>query len=509
MSSVIETAGEVATSLLPSRRFPKGARLPKVAILGAGFGGLCAAIRLQQAGLDDFTIYEKSDGVGGTWRDNSYPGAGCDVPSHLYSFSFASERGWSRKFARQPEILDYIERVTDRFRLRPHIRFETPVTAMRWSDDDLTWTLTLEDGSTEVVDVVISGLGQLNRPAFPDIPGRDEFAGTTFHSARWDHDHDLTGERVAVIGNGASAVQFIPEIQREASELLVFQRSANWIMPRKDRAFTDDERRRFQSIPGWQKLYRSYIYWTFETRFFALKEGSKAGPIAAKITKDYLEHEIADPELRAKLTPDYPVGCKRILISDDFYQALAQPNVEVITDRIERITADAVVTTDGVEHPVDTIIYGTGFRSTEFLAPLEVVGRKGFDLRDAWADGAEAYEGIAVSGFPNLFVLYGPNTNLGHNSIIFMLECQVHYVMNLLHRMVDDGVAAIDVKPEVQAAYNDEIQRSVERLVWSSDQCSSWYKTDTGKVTNNWPHYTLRYWAQTRRPDFDAYDAVS
>lgn len=496
-------------SLLPNRRFPRGARLPRVAILGAGFGGLCAAIRLQQAGLTEFTIYEKSDGVGGTWRDNSYPGAGCDVPSHLYSFSFASERNWTRKFARQPEILDYIERITDRYGLRRHLRCNTTVTRLDWSDDDRTWTLTFADGTTAVADVVISGLGQLNRPAFPDIAGRETFAGTTFHSARWDHDHDLTGERVAVIGSGASAVQFIPEVQRQAGELVVFQRSPNWIMPRNDRAFTDAERRRFATVPGWQRLYRSFIYWTFETRFFALQEGSKAGPIAAKITKDYLRKEVADPELRAKLTPDYPVGCKRILISDDFYRALTQPNVEVVTDRIDRIEADAVVTADGRRREVDTIIYGTGFRSTEFLAPLEVHGRGGVDLHEVWRDGAEAYEGITVSGFPNLFVLYGPNTNLGHNSIIFMLECQVHYVMALLHRMVADGLAAVDVRPEVQASYNAEIQASVKRLVWASDQCSSWYKTDSGKVTNNWPHYTIQYWARTRTPNLDAYEAVA
>ena len=475
-----------------------GVPTPRVAILGAGAAGLCMAMQLQDAGIHSFTIYEKSDGVGGTWRDNTYPGAACDVPSHLYSFSFAPKTDWTRKFAEQPEILGYFESLVDSHGLAPHLRFGTEVVAATWSDDDSTWELELGDGERITADVVVSGLGQLNRPNIPDIEGLDGFEGTTFHSARWDHDHDLRGERVAVIGIGASAIQFVPRVAKVARQLTLFQRSVNYVAPKPDRRYRPWERWLLDHVPPVQRAYRSSIYWRFEARFALMRKGNKLGAMMQDRFGKEVSKMVSPALPEAALVPDYTPGCRRILIANDWYPTLLRPDVEVVTDDVARISAHAVHTADGREVPVDTIIFGTGFHSTEFLSPLRITGREGRDLNEVWADGAHAYLGLTVAGFPNLFMLYGPNTNLGHNSILFMIEQQVGYIRSLLVDMVREDAVAAEVTDAAMQRYDAEIEQLAERTVWAED-CHSWYKTESGRITNNWPDYTVRYRRRLRR----------
>lgn len=476
-----------------------GTATPRIAIIGSGFGGIGMACRLRQAGIETFTIYEKADAVGGTWRDNTYPGAACDVPSHLYSLSFAPKTDWTRKFPEQPEILGYLNEVTDRFGLRPHLRLGTEITEATWDDDAACWRLTFADGDTAEADVVVAATGQLNRPQIPAIEGLDDFAGTVFHSARWDHDHDLTGRDVAVIGIGASAIQFVPEIAKTSGTLTLFQRSSNFVAPKPDGLFSEEARERFRRYPLLQKLYRLSIWLRFDARWLLFRKGSRAARMLEKRFATELGKAITDDLPAEALLPDYPVGCKRILISNDWYPTLYRPNVKVVTTPVERITATGVVS-DGVEYPADTIVFGTGFASTGFLAPIKVTGRGGRDLHAEWHDGAEAHLGITVAGFPNLFVLYGPNTNLGHNSIIFMLERQIAYALTWIRRLVEDDAASVEVRASAQADSNSRLQRRLERTVWAAS-CHSWYKTASGKITNNWSGPTVAYWWYTRRPD--------
>ena len=479
---------------------------PSIAILGTGFGGLGMAIRLRQAGITSFTIYEKADGVGGTWRDNTYPGAECDVPSHLYSLSFAPKHDWSRHYPEQPEILAYLQDCAERWDLGPHLRFGTEIAAARFDDAEARWTLETTAGEELTADVVICGLGQLNRPYAPDIPGLAEFDGSVFHSARWDHDHPLDGESVAVIGNGASAVQFVPRIAPIAGHLTIFQRSANWVMPKANPPFSERAKATFARLPWLDRAYRTSIYLRFEARFSLFRRASRLARLVEKAGTSYRERQVADPELREKLTPDYPIGCKRILAVSDYYSTVVRDDVDVVTDRIERVTPSAIVTDDGREHPVDTIILATGFESTDFLSPIQFTGRDGLKLDEVWHEGAEAYLGMTVSGFPNLFMLYGPNTNLGHNSIVFMLERQIAYVLQCLEEMVAAPLASLEVRPGAMASYNRAVQQRMHRTVWEAG-CSSWYKNESGKVTNNWPTFTVAYWLATRHPRFSAFDA--
>jgi cation diffusion facilitator CzcD-associated flavoprotein CzcO len=490
-----------------SRRPGSAPTTPSIAILGAGVAGLCMAIRLKQAGIHSFTIYEKSNQVGGTWRDNTYPGAGCDVPSHLYSFSFEPKFDWSRLFSLQPEIQRYLEHCVGKYDLQPHIRFGVEIAAVRFDEDAAVWRLRTTAGEEVRATVVVSGTGQLNRPHVPTIPGLDEFAGTWFHSARWRHDHECAGGRVAVIGNGASAIQFIPPVAQTAKRLTIFQRTANWVIPRNDRAYRPWEQWAFRHVPGFARFHRALIYWRFEMRFFGFFKNSWFGRKMEQHASEYMASHITDRALQDVLTPDYPAGCKRILISDDYYQALAQPNVDVVTEPIARITREGVVTADGSVHPADTIVFATGFETTTFLAPIEFEGLGGRRLSESWKDGAEAYLGVAVSGFPNLFLLYGPNTNLGHNSIIFMIECQVRYVLQCIERLRRGRLAYLDVKPHVQRHFNTALQRRIKNTAWDAG-CTSWYKTASGKVTNNWSGFTVEYWWRTRRPDQAAFTEV-
>lgn len=477
-------------------------------IIGAGMSGLCAAIKLKQAGIDDFVILEMTDGVGGTWHDNSYPGSGCDVPSHLYSYSFEPKADWSRLFSLQPEILDYFEHCADKYGLTPHIRLNTAVAGARFDSVTGRWRVTTQAG--EVIDarVLIAGCGQLNRPYVPDLPGLEDFEGTSFHSARWNHAHDLTGQRVAVIGNGASAVQFVPQIAPQVERLSIFQRSCNWIIPRKDKPYSGVSKRLFKWLPFLAWLHRSHIYCIMEMRFAGFRQGGWYAPILKRMATRHMKAQVPDPELRARLTPDYPVGCKRILISDDYYPAIQRDNVDIVTDPIDRITPTGVRMASGREVVADTLIFGTGFQSTGFLAPMEITGLNGRTLDAAWADGAEAYLGLTVAGFPNMFILYGPNSNLGHNSIIFMVERQVEYMVRCVKSLVDRDLLYLDVKADVMADYNSHVQQDLKRSVWDAG-CGNWYKTDNGKITNNWPSWSVAYWWRLRHAGLKDFDAVA
>ncbi len=476
----------------------------EVIIIGSGFSGLCLGHHLKRDGKSDFVILEKDARLGGTWRDNSYPGAACDVPSFAYCFSFAQKTDWSRKWSPQSEILAYTEEVADRFDLRRHVRFNQEVTRASWDERTAEWTVETRSGETWVARHLVSGVGQLNMPAWPDIPGRDTFKGTAFHSARWDHDANLAGKRVAVIGNAASAIQFIPEIAAEVGSLLIFQRSANWMMPRMDREYTEAEHRRFARWPWLAKLYRWSIWARFDLRFPVFAGNRWLGALVRKAAEKHLEEAVPDPVLRKALTPDYPVGAKRLLISDNYYRTLGRDNVRLLTERIERITETGVVTADGTEHQADVLIFATGFRSTEFLVPMEIRGRDGRLLSEEWKEGAEAYLGITVPSFPNFFMMYGPNTNLGHNSIIFMIECQAGYIMSCLGGLERAGATAFDLRPEVSRAFNDRLQERLRDTVWARVS-ASWYKNKAGRITNNWSGTTTAYWWATRRADLSDY----
>ena len=479
----------------------------RVLIIGSGFGGLGMAIQLQKAGIEDFLLLEKAAEVGGTWRDNSYPGAACDVPSHLYSFSFEPKTDWSRTYAPQAEIYGYMLHCVTKYQLRSRIRCNAEVASAAFDAAAALWRVTLSTGEELYSEVLISACGQLNQPAYPALPGIEQFAGEAFHSARWRHDLNLSGKRVAVIGTGASAIQFVPQIQPQVGELKLFQRSAAYVLPKPDRAYRPWELALMRRLPWLQRLDRGFKYVQHEVRGLAFISMPWLMKLFRFSFERHLKQHISDPQLRSQLQPNYPMGCKRILISNDYLPALTQPNVTVISEAISRVSETAIITADGCEHPCDVLIYGTGFAATDFLAPMQIRGLGGQELNQAWRDGAEAYKGISVSGFPNLFILYGPNTNLGHNSIIYMLESQFRYVLGCIDLLRQQGARYVDVKATVQQRYNQQIQASSHRTIWEQG-CSSWYKTASGKSTNNWPGYTFTYRQQTRAPEPDDYECT-
>ena len=474
----------------------------RIAIIGSGFAGIGMAIRLKRLGYRSFTIYEAAGDLGGTWRDNTYPGAACDVPSHLYSFSFEANPLWSRAFSHQHEILAYLKHCACKYGVDSAIQFNARVTSARFNEARLVWMLDISGGGvreTVEADVVIAASGPLSRPAMPQIDGLDTFGGKIFHSARWDHEYLLEGKRVAVIGTGASAIQFVPKIQPRVAHLLLFQRTAPWIMPKPDKPISERARWFFRNLPFTQRCVRSAIYWQMESRGIAFFVNPKLTEPAMKFARSYLERRVKDPALRAKLTPAYRLGCKRVLLSSDYYPALGKPNVEVVTTPIHAIVHDGIVTDDGVHHAVDAIICGTGFQVNDVGAPFDVTGVDGADLGALWLkDGPEAYLGTSIADFPNFFMIAGPNTALGHNSMIYMIESQVQYIADCLRELHRRGARTMNLRADVPRAVNANLQRNMQRSVWTTG-CRSYYQTKSGKVTAIWPGFTFSFRRRTRR----------
>ncbi len=468
----------------------------RVAIVGAGPGGLCTGIRLRQSGIEDFLILEKADGVGGTWWHNRYPGAECDVQSHLYSFSFEPKVDWSRPYAGQAEILGYMEHCADKYGLYPFIRFGAAVEAAHWNDDSAFWTVSLRSGGSVRARVLVSAQGMFNALAYPDLPGLDCFEGVAFHSARWNHDHSLRGRRVAVIGSAASAVQFVPEIAPLVRELTLYQRTANWVLPKADTPYTDEQLEHFRSHPEAAAALRQQIYDDLEG--FITFSDSSALEAAERSGLENLS-VVKDPDTRRKLVPQHPFGCKRPLASNVYYPVFNEPHVRLVTTPIAAVTAGGVVTADGVERPADTLIFATGFQTGRYLSAIDVRGRGGVRLEDAWSEGAQAYLGMTTAGFPNLFMLYGPNTNNG--SILFMLERQVDYVLRALQRLDEERLAWLDVRPEVMSRYNAELQEAISRVeVWQAG-CNGYYRAPSGRVVTQWPYTMTEFATRTARDD--------
>jgi cation diffusion facilitator CzcD-associated flavoprotein CzcO/acetyl esterase/lipase len=500
------TRRELAASRGPASRRSEAAAIehgnPRVAVVGAGFGGIGLGMALRAAGWTDpagLTILDRADGVGGVWRANTYPGAACDVPSHLYSFAGAPGREWTRRFAPQPDILRYLQRLTREHGLTEHVRLGTEVIEARWDEARSVWRLSLAGGDSLDAEVLVPACGQLSRPVRPAIPGLDRFPGPVFHSAEWDHGVDLDGKRVAVIGTGASAAQFVPAIADRVAALTVFQRSAPHVIPKPDREY------RGRGLPGGRAAGRAFWTAFFETGALGLTWVRAAGLPLRLASAALRRRQIADRALRARLTPDHPVGCKRILVSSDWFPTLTRPHVDLVTVPIAEVDATGVRTADGAEHPADVIVLGTGFATTDFLAPMQVFGAGGRELSEQWRDGASAHLGMAVPGFPNLFLLYGPNTNLGSGSIVHMLECQIGYVRQAVE-LLRSGVRTLAVRPEVAARFDAEIQERLARSVWTG--CRSWYRTASGRVVNNWPGTMREYGRRTRRFDVTEYETT-
>ena len=474
----------------------------EVVVVGSGFAGLGQLLALRRAGITDVVLLEKADALGGTWRDNTYPGCACDIPSHMYSLSDVPNPDWSRSYSPQPEIRDYLERLADSHDLRRHVRFGQEMTGATWDEQDRTWTVHTRGGTTWRTHFLVSGTGPLHLPHVPDLPGADGFTGPSFHSARWDHDVDLRGKRVAVIGTGASAVQFVPQIAGVAAEVQLYQRTPAWVLPKGDEPLSEGRRRFFVRHPRAHRAYRAAVYAALESRAVAFHaHPALLRPVEWLATKN-IERAIADPDLVAKLTPDYSIGCKRILVSNDYYPTLARPDVEVITGGVREVRVASIVGGDGTERDVDVIIYGTGFHVTDAFDRLEIRGRGGRTLREVWHEGGmTTHLGMTVTDFPNLFLLLGPNTGLGHNSVVFMIECQARYVTQAITTVHETGMGGLDVRAEVLQRSNAAVQRRLGTGIWTRGGCTSWYLDAAGVNRTIWPGSTVRYWWETRRFD--------
>ncbi|HEX4462202.1 MAG TPA: NAD(P)/FAD-dependent oxidoreductase [Polyangia bacterium] len=480
-----------------------------VAIAGSGFGGLGMAIRMLQRGMRDFLVFERAHEVGGVWRDNSYPGCACDVQSHLYSFSFAPNPAWSRAYSPAAEIHAYLRRCAERFGVTPYLRFGHEITRATWDGERNRWQLETAGGDY-TADVFIGAMGALSEPKLPAIPGLASFGGPVFHSARWDHDFALAGKRVAVIGTGASAIQFVPQIQPQVRQLHVFQRTPPWIVPRNDVAFTARQKWLLGRSSLLQKLTRASIYVRRELSALAFLH-PRLAQLAEKLSHAQLKRQVADPQLRARLTPSYRIGCKRVLVSDDYLPALAQPNVDVVTDAITAVTPSGVVTADGRERAVDAIICGTGFHVTDMPFAARIRGRDGRTLETTWNGSPKAHLGLAVHGFPNLFLLLGPNTGLGHSSVVLMMESQIEHVLGALQALERGPFAggAIEPRAQAQAAFVAAVDARMRNTVWSTGGCSSWYLDRTGRNSTLWPSYTFAFRRRVARFDRREYEAVA
>ncbi|MFJ3962753.1 flavin-containing monooxygenase [Streptomyces sp. NPDC090036] len=485
----------------------------RVAVIGSGFGGLGAAVRLRREGITDFVVLERAGSVGGTWRDNSYPGCACDVPSHLYSFSFAPNPDWPRTFSGQPAIRDYLEHVADTFGLRRHVRLDTEVLMMRWDADELRWEIETSAGEL-TADVVVSATGPLSDPKMPEIPGLAEFPGKVFHSARWDHDYDLRGKRVAMIGTGASAIQIVPAIAPEVERLTLFQRTPPWVMPRTDRAITAVERWLHRQLPFTRAARRGLLWGIRELQVSAFTKRPNQLGLIESLAKANMARSIKDPALRAKLTPSYRIGCKRILLSSEYYPALARPDVDLVASGLKEIRGSVLVAADGTETEVDAIIFGTGFHVTDMPIADRVVGAQGQTLADAWKDGMQALRGATAAGFPNWMTIIGPNTGLGNSSMILMIESQLNYMADYLRQLalLDGsslgGKVALGARPSAVGRWNRQVQARMERTVWNTGGCTSWYLDAQGRNTTVWPGTTGEFRRETLSVDLAEYEVV-
>jgi cation diffusion facilitator CzcD-associated flavoprotein CzcO len=478
-----------------------------VVIVGAGFGGIAAAIELKRHGIDDVTILERAPGLGGTWHYNSYPGAACDVPSHLYSFSFAQRRDWSRLCSPQAEIHSYLHDVARTHDIQRHVQCGRTVTACAWHAEDARWQIDTAEGDRYEADAIVLATGQLHQAAHPRIEGIDAFAGRSFHSAQWDHSYPLAGKRVAVVGTGASAVQFIPEIASQAARLTVFQRTGNWMLPRRNRRYPRAVRTAIERVPGVQEFRRNFMFQYCEMITAAIRHPRTIGRLAGLRSAAFMRWQLKDPDVRRKAWPDYTFGCKRVLFSSHYLPALQRANVELVTDAIERVTPSGLVTADGTEHEVDCIVWGTGFKTNDFMFPMRVIGARDEELSAAWAHGAHAHLGMTVPGFPNMFVMYGPNTNTSGGSIIVYLEAQAAYLRQALTQLRARGARAVEVRSEVERESDRELQARFAGTAWT--RCESWYRDESGRIVANWPGYMRDYLQQTRTLDPNEYSFTS
>ncbi|MDT5091714.1 MAG: cyclohexanone monooxygenase [Mycobacterium sp.] len=475
-----------------------GGRGLSVGIIGAGPGGLALGIFLRKAGFRNFTIFDREDGVGGTWRINTYPGLACDVKSHLYSYSFDLNPDWSRLWSGQPEILQYFERCAQRYELKPNLRLNTEICSATWDTEVQAWTLTTAAGERHIFDVVVSAVGLFTQPVMPDLIEEEPFTGTVMHSARWDHSVDLTDSRVALLGTGSTASQLLPELAKTAQKVYSVQRSPTWILPKPDRSYTERERWLFAHIPFAKKIYRTRLWLRSEANISVIENGSDKTQEFKALAVGMLESAVADDELRAKLTPDHPLGCKRLVFSSDFVPALTQTNVDVVSSPARSLRSRTLVTEDGTELDVDVVVCATGYAAADYLGQIDVVGERGMSLRQTWHDGAYAYLGMAVPGFPNFFMLYGPNTNVGSNSVIFMLEAQAHYIVRALRYMRRKGKSYIGVRQETMADFTAKIDRWMEGTVWTT-RCHNYFRAANGRVVTQWPRSARAFWTLTRR----------
>ncbi|OBB44047.1 NAD(P)/FAD-dependent oxidoreductase [Mycobacterium sp. 852002-51961_SCH5331710] len=467
-----------------------------VGIIGAGPGGLALGIFLRKAGFRDFTIFDREDGVGGTWRINTYPGLACDVKSHLYSYSFDLNPDWSRLWSGQKEILEYFERCARRYELAPHLRLNTEITSARWSGED--WRLTTATGEQFTFDVVVSAVGLFTRPVMPDLVQEEPFTGAVMHTARWDHSVDLTGKRVAVLGTGSTAAQLVPEVAKVADRVYSVQRSPTWILPKPDRPYTERERWMFRYVPLAKRIYRTRLWLRSESNISVIENGSDKTQEFTDIALKVLEAAVPDEELRRRLTPDHPLGCKRLVFATDYLQTLTQPHVEVVASPARSLRARSLITEDGTELDVDVVLCATGYAAADYLGQINVVGEDGVSLRETWSDGAYAYLGMVVPRFPNFFMLYGPNTNVGSNSVIFMLEAQAHYIVRALRHLRRKGKSYIAVRPSAMAAFLAKVDRWMEGTVWLT-RCSNYFRAANGRVVTQWPRSARAFWGMTRR----------
>jgi cyclohexanone monooxygenase len=477
---------------------PANGLSPSIGIIGAGPGGLALGILLRKAGFGDFTIFDREDGVGGTWRINTYPGLACDVKSHLYSYSFDLNANWSRMWSGQAEILDYFEQCARRYQLAPNLKLHTEIVGAKWDADGESWRLTTAAGDVYKFDIVVSAVGLFTQPVLPELVDEEVFTGTLMHTARWNHDVDLAGARVAILGTGSTAAQLVPEVAKVAKKVYSVQRSPTWILPKPDRAYTDREKWMFRYLPFAKKVYRTRLWLRSESNIAVIENGSDKTRQFKDIALRSLETTVADEALRRKLTPDHPLGCKRLVFATDYLQALTQPHVEVVSSPAQTLRSRSLVTADGNELDVDVVLCATGYAAADYLGQIDVVGEGGTTLRQTWSDGAYAYLGMAVPGFPNFFMLYGPNTNVGSNSVIFMLEAQARYIVRALKHMRRKRKAYVAVRPAAMADFIAKIDRWMEGTVWLT-RCSNYFRAANGRVVTQWPRSARVFWGMTRR----------